>query len=142
MNKDEMIKKLNQLIQLDIDAAHAYEQAIGNISDAVIRDNIQGQQRDHERHITELSQEVRELGGTPEAYSKDFKGYLIEGFTSLRSITGTQGALKAMQGNEQLTNKYYESATEWDLTPAAKAIVEKNLSDERRHLNYINGVLK
>jgi hypothetical protein len=51
---------------------------------------------DHKRHIELLASEIPTLGGTPPDYSPDFKGYLISGFTSLRSITGTEGALKAM----------------------------------------------
>ncbi len=97
---------------------------------------------DHKRHIEQLASEIRTLGGTPPEYSPDFKGYLISGFTSLRSITGTEGALKAMHSNEKTTNKHYDEAVTWPLTPSAKAVVDKGYSDERTHLQYIESTLE
>ena len=59
------------------------------------------------------------LGGNPPKRSVDLKGLLLEGFTALRSVTGTEGALKAMQSNEKTTNKKYQEALaisrEWSL---------------------------
>ena len=80
---------------------------------------------------------LRDLGETPPDYSRDFKGFFISGFTSLRSSTGTAGAMKAMRSNEKLTNKKYSNAVEWDVDPAVKSIIRENLQDERRHLAYI-----
>jgi rubrerythrin len=142
MDKPEMAKNLSSLMQLDIDAVHAYDQAIKNIEDPMVRDQIVKFRDDHKRHIEELSPEIRALGETPPEFSPDFKGYLISGFTSLRSITGTEGALNAMHTNEKLTNKNYDEARTWPLNPSAKALVEKNYSDERTHLEYIEKTLE
>jgi uncharacterized protein (TIGR02284 family) len=142
MASDDAIKNLNSLIQLDVDAAHAYEQAISSVEDAPVKEKLTGFQVDHLRHIEELSLEVRNLGGTPPEHSKDFKGYLIEGFTSLRSITGTDGALKAMEQNEVLTNKKYGKALEWDVPSSAKALIKKAARDEQIHLQFIRDTLE
>jgi uncharacterized protein (TIGR02284 family) len=142
MDKSEMAKNLASLMQLDIDAVHAYDQAIKNIETPTIRDQITKFRDDHKQHIEDLAPEIRALGETPPEYSPDFKGYLISGFTSLRSITGTEGALKAMHTNEKLTNKNYDEARTWPLPTSAKAIVEKNYSDERTHLEYIEKTLQ
>lgn len=137
MAEEKLVDQLNSLIQLDIDAVHAYDQAIAQIDDQVIKSKIQTFQDDHRRHVADLSNEVRALGGTPTEFSRDFKGFLIEGFTALRSATGTDGALKAMKQNEELTNKTYREAVSWELSPTARAIVEKNAGDEELHLRYI-----
>jgi uncharacterized protein (TIGR02284 family) len=142
MDNSEMAKKLSDLAQVDIDAVHAYDQAIQNIEVPAIRDQMTAFRDDHKRHIEQLASEIRTLGGTPPEYSPDFKGYLISGFTSLRSITGTEGALKAMQSNEKTTNKHYDEAVTWSLTPSAKAVVDKGYSDERAHLQYIERTLE
>lgn len=142
MAENDVIKQLNSLIQLDIDAAHAYDQALSQIEEPQLKERITKFQQDHRRHITDLSQEVRKLGGTPEEYSKDFKGYLIEGFTALRSVTGTDGALSAMEQNEVLTNKKYSDAVNWDVPTSTKAIIEKNAGDEEMHLQFIRQTLK
>lgn len=138
---EKVISILNDLIQLDIDAVHAYAQAIDNIEDAVVRGRLLEFQSDHERHIRELSQIVRDQGGTPIEHKRDFKGFLIEGMTAIRSATGTKGALKAMKTNEVLTNRKYEKALEEALPPRVRDLVMRNRDDERRHLQYIESCL-
>ncbi len=142
MAESNLAKELSKLIQLDIDAVHAYGQAIDKIDDPAVREQIVLFQGDHKEHIETLSKEVRALGETPPTSSPDFKGYLIEGFTAMRSITGTEGALKAMKSNEELTNKKYDKARAMDLPTSARTVIEKNYSDEQRHLSYIESTLK
>src|SRR4051812_42483132 len=108
MEKADIVDNLKSLIQLDIDAVFAYGQAIDKIEEQQIRDELKRFQAQHEHHITALSAKVRELGGEPPERSRDFKGFLIEGFTAMRSLTGTKGALNAMETNEKITNKTYE----------------------------------
>jgi uncharacterized protein (TIGR02284 family) len=141
MDRHETISTLNELIQLDIDAVHAYEQAIDRIDMRQIAEDLERFKGDHQRHIRELSAAVRQLGADPPERSPDLKGYLIEGFTALRSMTGTEGALKAMRTNEKITNKNYDKALSQDLPADVAAIVRRNRDDERRHLEYIENAL-
>lgn len=142
MEKQEEAKKLSSLAQLDIDAIHAYDQAIKKIEVPEVQHQLTQFRQDHENHYKELSAIIRELGESPPEYSPDFKGYIIKGFTSLQSASGTEGALKAMQGNEKLTNKQYKDAQGWGLIPMAQAVVEKGYGDERTHLKYIEQALE
>jgi uncharacterized protein (TIGR02284 family) len=142
MKKDDITKELRQLIQLDIDAVHAYNAAIKKIEEEAIRSQLTSFRDEHQQHITSLSAALREIGGTPPEFSPDFKGYIISGFTSLRSLTGTKGALKAMFSNEKLTNEKYSEAIGWDVQPFIKTIITQNLEDERRHLSYIEGTIE
>ncbi len=137
MDNKEIAKKLSSLAQLDIDAVHAYKEAIEKVEDLQIRENLTRYREDHERHFSELSAEIRRLGETPPEFSPDFKGYLIQGFTSLRSMTGTEGALKAMHTNEKLTNKTYKEAGSWNLPTDIQTIIDQAYEDERHHLEYI-----
>jgi uncharacterized protein (TIGR02284 family) len=132
---------LKSLMQLDIDAVHAYSQAIDKIDHARVREQLIAFRRDHERHIADLSDVIVRLGGDPPERARDFKGFLIEGFTALRSMTGTEGALKAMKGNEETTNKHYRDALELDFSPDVRAIVQRNYGDEKRHLAYVEDAL-
>lgn len=141
MNTEDIIKELSDLAQLDIDAFHAYSQALKNIDHQTISNQIKDFQNDHMEHINVLSREITKMGGQAPEFSQDFKGYLIEGFTSLRSVTGTEGALKAMKMNETLTNKTYESAVNKEFPAEIKTILEKNYGDEKRHLKYIEDVI-
>ena len=134
-------EEINSLIQLDIDAVEAYDQAIKNTDHGEIRANLQRFQKDHESHIETLSKELKKLGEKPPERTKDIKGFLIEGFTAIRSLTGTEGALKAMLMNEKLTTKTYHDALDCDTPAPVKDIIRKNYEDEKRHLKYIQEAL-
>lgn len=133
----DVAQHLNELIQLDFDASRTYEQALEQVDDALVREDLEQFRADHERHIVELTRVVEELGGEAEEVGRDVKGVLLESMTKLRSMTGTLGALKAMRVNEKLTNKAYEKSVARDLPPVALEVVTRNLEDERRHLAVI-----
>ena len=142
MNKEDVVDKLGELVQLDYDAVHAYEQAINNTEHPTIRDNLVQFRHDHEKHIAVLSTAISMLGGTPPKLSRDIKGFFIEGFTSIRSLSGTEGVLKAMAANEKLTNHVYSEAFDLHLPANIHSIVERNYRDEQRHLRYIEEAIR
>lgn len=134
---EEIYDNIKDLIQLDVDAVQAYEQALKKIDKSDIYDRIESFKDDHQRHIDDLSTYLIDNGREVPKLSPDLKGLLIEGFTSIRSITGTDGALKAMESNEKLTNKKYKEATDWAVDPDLRIIIMQNYEDERMHLAYI-----
>jgi rubrerythrin len=137
MTRDEILSQLEKLIQLDVDATHAYDQAIKNVDDQMIKDKLLLFQGDHRRHIDLLSAKVLELGGTPPELTSDFKGFFISGFTALRSLTGTKGALEAMETNEKLTTSKYQDAVKLIWPTDITSLVQSNLADEQRHLSFV-----
>lgn len=141
MNRDDILDNLEKLIQLDVDATHAYDQAIKKVNEPVIKDKLIQFQADHRKHIDLLSAKMLELGGTPPELTSDFKGFLISGFTALRSLTGSRGALEAMETNERLTTSRYEEASKLDFPVDISAIVRANYADEQRHLSFIREVI-
>jgi rubrerythrin len=138
---EKTISTLKSLVQLDYDAVLAYNQALDHIDLADVHKQIADFRDDHERHITELSALLRDEGEDAPARGRDLKGFFIEGFTAVRSVTGTEGALKAMKTNEELTNRRYESALTAELSTDARKLVEKNFHDEQRHLRWIEKTL-
>lgn len=137
----ENLETLMSIMQLDIDDAHAYEQVISNLEDEELKSKFQEFKKDHERHIQEIATLIKEMEGVPPEYSRDFKGYLISGYTAIRSMMGTKGALEAMQTNEKMTVKRYEEALQKNLSSKARDLLTKNFQDERRHLSFIETVL-
>lgn len=144
MNYKKEVKRLCDLAQLDIDAVNAYETALKKIDDKLIYQTVDQFRQDHIRHIDELNNLVVKMGGEPVELTKDLKGYLIDGITALRSVTGTKGALKAMETNEVITNKnYLDAVTELaNLPEEALTLIRKNYADEQRHLTFIREALK
>jgi len=128
--------QLNKLIQLDVDATFTYREALTHVTDFDVKLDLESFLTDHERHIMELTQVIRDLGGSPIEVHRDFKGAILEGMTKLRS-RGTLGALRAMRMNEKLTNRSYDKAAHIYMPPLGQVIVIENRDDERRHLAAI-----
>ncbi len=141
MEQKKMIERLNDLIALDHDAVGAYEAAINRLDVEFLRMRLREFQDDHRRHIQELSRVVQEMGGTPRQ-KPDAKGFLLKGFTAITSMMGNEAAIKAMQGNEKLTNHTYEKALREDWPDDVREIIQRNFRDEQRHLAFIEDALR
>lgn len=134
------IKAVQDLIHLDMDAIQAYEQAIKACEHESVRGQLRSFQADHQRHVGDLSEELRKLGEQPDVRT-DVKGFFIEKFTAITSH-GTRSALMAMRGNEELTTSRYKAALELqDLPGSTKGTIRKNYGDEQRHLEWIKMAL-
>ncbi len=136
-----LVNKLNELIQLDFDAIVSYGHAIERCTEVEVRRDLERFRADHERHITELSNLIRQLGGQPIALHRDLKGLVLEGLTTLRSLGGTISLLRAMRTNERLTNRTYAAAADLAVALAARVVVDQNYADEKRHLKIIESHL-
>jgi len=134
------IRSLQDLIHLDMDAIKAYEQAIKACEHEKVKTQLRSFQGDHQRHVQDLSEELRKLGEQPDVRT-DLKGFFIEAFTAVTSH-GTKSALMAMRGNEQLTTARYKAALDLqDVPDTTKGIVRKSYADEQRHLEWIKMAL-
>jgi uncharacterized protein (TIGR02284 family) len=142
MEPDKQLSKLRDLAQLDIDATSLYEEAINRITVPLIREKLTEFRVDHLRHVQDLSEEIIKLGGRPVENAPDVKGTLLRGFTALTRMMGNQAAVMAMIGNEELTNRSYESALKLDWSPSQRALIEKNYADEKRHLAWLKSASK
>jgi rubrerythrin len=142
LEKQEIIDQLTDLAQLDIDAYHAYEQAIVEIEGAAVREQLLVFKEEHRTHYLNLSETITKLGAAAPEFSKGFKGHILEGLTAIRSMSGTKGALKAMQSNEQTTTKRYREALGSELPPDIRSLLERHHSDEKKHLAYMEKALK
>jgi uncharacterized protein (TIGR02284 family) len=136
-----VLKKLNSLIQLDIDAIYCYNEALKHIDDRDVASTLEGYRDDHQQHVDDLSAITSGNGGEPPKQNPDMQGILLKGITALRSVTGTEGALKAMESNEKKTNDEYGKAQAWDVSPDVQRVLRKNYDDEKRHLAYVQSQL-
>ena len=139
---DMELAKLRELAQLDVDAIGLYEAAVERVDVPLIRDRLSEFRIDHQRHVQDLNAAITRLGGSDLPRSPDLKGTVLRGFTAVTSMIGNHAALLGMMGNEELTNKSYESALELDWAPDLRALIEKNYGDEKRHLAWIKQALK
>lgn len=135
--ENKLQAELQKLAQLDVDAVELYEAAIKHVDVPLVREKLTEFRWDHERHVQELNRELAQIGGSPVEHKTDVKGALLRGFTEVTSMMGTSGALMAMTTNEELTNRSYQSALKLEWSATQRALIEKNFSDEKRHLAWI-----
>lgn len=141
MDRKDIIHELKSLCQLDIDAIHAYNECLHHIEQPDVKGKIEQFKADHERHVKDISSFIRSYDEEPPKFSPDLKGYMLDVFSKLRSLSGTEGALKSLKSGENLTNRRYSDAVAMDFPQNIKSVIERNYSDERRHLGYVEDAI-
>ncbi len=133
-----LVKHMNSLIELDFDAIEAYEAArIARLSEVGDKAELGRFLLDHQRHIADLTPFVQELGGKP-ATKADFKRILTKGKVVLGGLAGDRFVLEAMKSNEETTTKTYaRAAGEPGIPIRMREVLARNLSDEQRHLAWL-----
>src|SRR6185437_7765712 len=135
--EDRLDDLLSDLIQLDHDAAAAYQAAIDRLDNTGFRSILTGFKQDHLRHVDELGAFLSELGKSP-PQEGGMKSYLTKGKVVLAGLVGDKTILQAMKTNEDDTNTAYERAVNHgQATPQIRAALEDALGDERRHREWM-----
>jgi rubrerythrin len=142
MTDEQVISKLRALAQLDVDAIGTYDAAIAQVSESEVAQQLAGFRVDHVRHVQDLNALIVARGGTAVEQVPDLKGVALTGMTMVTSLIGTEAALMAMIGNEELTNRVYEAALKLKIDSEALDVIRKNYADERRHLEWIKHAFK
>ncbi len=135
--QSNLVDALNSLIELDFDAIQAYDAAIDRVSSIDDKNQLGGFRADHERHTRDLAECVVKLGGTAKTKG-DAKAMLTKGKVVIAGMANEKAVFMAMKTNEDDTNAAYENATTRHDCPAdVMVILQKNLTDERRHRAWI-----
>ena len=135
--EDKLEDLLADLVQLDHDAALAYEAAIDRLKDAQLRSVMGGFREDHLRHIDELGRALAALGRNPPKEG-DMKSLLTKGKVVLGGLMGDKTILQAMKTNEDDTNTAYERAVQHrNASPTLRSVLERGLADERKHRDWM-----
>ena len=133
----EIVKHLNSLIALDYDAIEAYQVAIDRLHTFADQDQLRSFVADHRRHLFDLVPLVRDFHGEP-VTEADFRRLVTKGRVVLGGLIGDHAVLEAMESNEETPTKAYHTASSEPLLPTrVRAVLERNLLDERRDLAWI-----
>lgn len=140
--QSEPVQLLKSLVELDFDAIEAYEAAIERIDNPMIRMRLGDFRDDHRRHVAVLNPILQRLGGEP-VLEGDIRRVLTKGRVVIGGLFGNKAILTAMKSNEDDTNTAYEHAVgHLGFGPDVVPILERHLSDERRHREYVVTVLE
>jgi uncharacterized protein (TIGR02284 family) len=137
IDRRRTVALLNDLIHVDFDAVAAYEAAIDRLHLVNDKDQLGRFMADHRRHIVDLTPIVIENGGRAVS-AADYKEVLTKGRVVIAGLMGERAVLEAMKSNEDATNAAYDEVTrDASLTSRVRAVLERNLGDERRHRAWI-----
>jgi bacterioferritin (cytochrome b1) len=134
----EFIDAIKKLIELDYDAAEAYQAAYDKLENVDYKIQIKIFKEDHETHI-ELLNKVLVNHNEDIIKRSDAKKWLTRGKVFLSNIMGDDiTILKAMHSNEIDTNLAYERINSYEEKfPDAVKILADGLADEKRHKQWL-----
>ncbi len=141
LSTKEIIEECNDLIRFDHDAIGAYDEAIDNINEVFIKEQLMRFRGDHERHVLDLSAVVRRLGGNPPEHP-GLRGVIRKTMTKVAGLGGTEMTLKAMRSNEEVLNKQYHDRMQKEFPADILDLIRRNYGDEQRHLAWVEQALQ
>lgn len=133
---------LSNLIQLDFDAAAAYQAAIDRLETPRFKAAMRRFKADHLRHTNELSPCLHDMG--QEAPREGgAKQLLTTGKVLLAGLVGDVAIVTAMRTNEDDTVTAYDRAVVHpDCPENLLAVLKRGQADEHRHRDWMVAALK
>ena len=141
MDNKKIIDELTSLLQLDHDAASAYDAAIDKFGEGDIKEHLKQFRDDHNRHVIELSNTIDSLGVKAPVPELVITDAIANGILSLQNEKNKQAVLDTLYMVEQITNKSYGDAMNQQFPEQLKNLLQRNLSDEQRHREFISSEL-
>lgn len=128
--------ELADLVQLEFDALGAYSVALAGLRRPAFRGALERFREEHQRHVRDLSAEVRALGGIPRTVPHFPTGLLKLGVQMAGLPGGERTVLLSFMANEwQSREKYARAAARPHPQPLA-ALLERHAVDEARHYEW------
>lgn len=139
-----VVDLLSDLIQLDRDAADAYQAAIDRIKAQQFAATLRAFKHDHLQHVAELSSILSGMGHEPPE-ELDMKSLLARGKVIIGSLAGDSAIIAALRSNEIDTNTAYERAVAHgglSLEDVMRDVLQRGLSDEHRHSEWVTSAIE
>lgn len=133
---------LSNLVQLDFDAAAAYQAAIDRLETPRFKATMRKFRADHLRHTKDLGAVLHNMGHDVPREG-DAMQVLTTGKVVLAGLVGDSAILTAMRTNEDDTVTAYDRAVAHpDCPENARDVLKRGQKDEHRHREWIVAALK
>lgn len=137
----ELVALLNDLLQLDHDAAGAYTVAIEQIEREDLRQDLIRFRGEHQRHIADLTRLVRAHGGTPVEMPHMPSGAFKLAVQAVGSAGGDRALLLAFKSNEGQVRDKYRRAAQGVYPSDVAEVLSRNAADEEKHYRWVGEAL-
>jgi bacterioferritin len=139
--EDTIVKELNEFLEGNFMAIHAYEKFIHHIDDPICKDKLQEIQKEHKIHAMQIAERIQDLGGIP-ADDAGFRGSVAEFMADLtQSTEGTHHILKDALAGEERGIKVSRELVKGDLDPESLELVKSILRRDEKHVEELNGMI-
>jgi len=137
MRSIDAAAELARLYSLEIDAAHAYGNAVALVGHGPVHGELRLFGLEHQRHVLILQEALLRLGvEVPEA-DPDVKGVVIGALSPPRRPLTLEDVLEGMRGNEQLTGSGYAKTLGKPLPRGVRELLKPFSEEERQHLEWL-----
>lgn len=139
---NNIVKELNQFLEGNFMAIHAYEDFIEHMQDPEIRKTLQTFQQDHKQHAIKVAQRIQNLGGVP-VNDVGLKGKMVEWMKNVKGTTfGTEEILKDALAGEQRGIDISRKILQNDLDPDSLQLVKNILMHDEKHVEYLHHLIQ
>jgi rubrerythrin len=131
-----LLADLTDLLQLEADVLPSYTVAISGLRRPDLREALQTFHAEHERHVRDLSAEIRRCGGIPVALPHLPTGLLKLGVQLSGLPGGERTVLFAFVSNEWQSREKYARYAARPYPPEITALLQRHAADEARHYEW------
>lgn len=140
LDKDNVIKELNEYLKGEYMGIHAYEHYIQHADDQTIKTSLQQIQQDHKQHAAKIAERIQNLGGKA-VEDNGFMGSIRESLMNLKGFPdSTEEILKEVINGQQMGIRITEDIVRGDLDSESLQIVKSNLAEDRSHIDQLNSL--
>lgn len=132
------IKALNEFLEGNYMAIHAYEDFIEHIDHPQIKKSLQEIQQGHKEHAAKISERIQNLGGVP-VNDVGLKGKMVEFMKNFTSTShGTNEILKDALKGEERGISVSRDLVKGDLDTESLQIVQSILNHDEKHVELLH----
>ncbi|MDQ3072814.1 MAG: PA2169 family four-helix-bundle protein [Bacteroidota bacterium] len=141
-HNEEAIKQLNDLIEYCKDGQHGYKTAAEDVDNNQLKSTFQNFAQQREQFVSELKNEVRNLGGDPDKHGSA-TGALHRTWIDIKSVVAggdAKAILAECDRGDSAAEKAYDEALRANLPSSALSVVRKQHDEVRGARNQIRSL--
>lgn len=141
MNKRLQIEHLARLLHLEVHLVSTYDGATARLGETGPRDQLDRLREDHERHVLDITELIREMGEPTPPDSPDVEGLVAPAISAMRNADGVDDVLHAIRMAERIVGHAYAEARNWGVGMQVHELLGRCDADEQRHLAVLGDLL-
>jgi uncharacterized protein (TIGR02284 family) len=131
---------MNSFLRGELSAVETYRQAIAQLGDHPLRQQLQECQRSHQMRVETLTHWIRQLGGAP-ADSSGLWGSLARLIEGAATVFGVKAAIAALEeGEDHGRNDYWRDLDKLDLE--SRRFIEYQILPEQERTHALMSTYK